>query len=377
MISNTAVNGFQDDSVVGLEDQRHSLQLALDSLEKCDLTVTHLKRVAVERDGTLHMESDGSGLARWFSYEGSTLHELWPHDDKSIPLLARGFVNDSALDQVVISYRPGRRIVLGLTDSGGERIIKGYKRQKCQQAAGCHAIALSACQGGGFKVPHLVEYAEDADYLVMAKQAGSSPDTTTESKHVWADIGACLRQFQLSRVDDSLPEFSSRDELDVLDERARRFLLCAPRLPANWQRGRDLLEDLMQDLPAASFGLAHRDLHDGQFLVDGEVISLLDFDLLCKADMALDAGNLLAHLVLRELQAENNRGANAASFCSDAFLEGLARYREPGFNQRLLYYQATSFYRLALLYALRPRWAHLTDTLISRGSQCINACRGG
>ena len=377
MISNSAASGFQHQPVAALEERLHGLQLALAALQDCNLTESNLKRVAVERDGTLHMEADGTGLPRWFRCEGNTLQELWPHDDKKIPLLARGFVNDSALGQVVVSYRPGRRIVLGLTDSGGERIVKGYKRQQCQQAAASHTIALSACQGGGFKVPRLVEYAEDADYLVMAKHAGSSPAITAESKQVWARIGAYLRQFQLSRVDEALPTFSGWDELAVLDERARRFLLCAPRLPANWQRGRDLLENLMQDLPAASFGLAHRDLHDGQFLVDGEVISLLDFDLLCKADVALDAGNLLAHLVLRQLQAVDKSGASAASVCSDAFLEGLARRQEPDFNQRLRYYQATSFYRLALLYALRPRWAHLTDTLISRGSQCINACRGG
>ena len=134
MIANTTVNGFRDNPVTALEEQRHSLQLALASLEERNLSETHLKRIAVERDGTLHVEADGSGLPRWFSYEGSTLQELWPHDDKSIPLLAKGFVSDSALGQVVISYRPGRRIVLGLADSGGERIVKGYKRQKCQQA---------------------------------------------------------------------------------------------------------------------------------------------------------------------------------------------------------------------------------------------------
>ena len=377
MIAHTTALGFQDQPVTGLEERRHSLQHALASLQQRNLTEIHLKRVAVERDGTLHMEADGLGLPRWFRCDGDSLQELWPHDDKKIPLLARGFVDDSALDQVVISYRPGRRVVLGVTDSGGERIVKGYKRQKCQQAAAFHAIALSACGEGGFKVPRLVEYAEGADYLVMTRQAGSSPATSVESTPVWAKIGAYLRQFQLSPMDDALPVFSSRDELAVLDERARRFLLCAPRLPANWQRGRDLLESLMQDLPAARFGLAHRDLHDGQFLVDGQVISLLDFDLLCKADVALDAGNLLAHLVLRQLQAADNRGANAASACSAAFLKGLARHQEPGFNQRLHYYQATSFYRLALLYALRPRWAHLTDTLISWGRQCINACREG
>ena len=375
MISNTAASGFQVHPGMGLDGQQHNLQLAFASLQERDLSGTHLKRVAVERDGTLHVEADRSGRPRWFSYEGRTLQELWPHGDKKIPLLARGFVNDGALGRVVISYRPGRRIVFGFNDSDGEYIVKGYKRRQCKQAAGCHAIAVSACLEGGFKVPRLVEYAEEADYLVMAKQAGTSPETTLGSKRVWGEIGACLRQFQLSCPDYALSAFSSRDELSVLDERARRFLLCAPRLPANWRRGRDLLEDLTGNLPAARFGLAHRDLHDGQFLVDEEVISLLDFDLLCKADVALDAGNLLAHLVLRELQAGDNRGANAASACSEVFLEGLARDREPGFNQRLHYYQATTFYRLALLYALRPRWAHLTDTLINRGRQCIDACR--
>ena len=377
MISNTAAMDSQHHPGTGLESERQSLQGALASLQARNLPKTHLKRVAVERDGTLHVEADGFGPPRWFTYQDRKLQELWPHDDKNIPLLAKRFVNDSALGQVVISYRPGRRIVLGLKDSVGDRIFKGYKRRQCRLAAASHAIAVSACRAGGFEVPRLLEYAEDTDYLVMAKQAGSNPETCVEAKRIWAKIGAYLRRFQQSCPGGALTDFNSRDELSVLDERARRFLLCTPQLPANWQRGRELLEEKMVRLPAPSVGLTHRDLHDGQFLVDGEVVSLLDFDLLCNADVALDAGNLLAHLVLRELQAADNCSTNAARVCSDAFLQGLARCQEPGFKRRLYYYQATSFYRLALLYALRPRWAHLTDTLISRGRQCIDAIGGG
>ncbi|MEZ5973836.1 MAG: phosphotransferase [Planctomycetota bacterium] len=57
------------------------------------------------------------------------------------------------------------------------------------------------------------------------------------------------------------------------------------------------------DLPPHAWVACHRDLHDGQILISGGRPVLLDLDLLCAADPALDAGNLTAHFLLRELQA--------------------------------------------------------------------------
>jgi hypothetical protein len=350
--------------------RQSALLLALAGLRQQQLSPGQLSRVTVDRDGALHIEAEAAGLQRWFRFNDTTLAELRPRDDRRILLLKNRHENNAGAETSLLSYRPGRRVVLGLAGARRHSIVKGYRRRGSEHAANCHEIALAACGEGGFVVPRLLEHSEEDESLVMARQCGSNPGIGSESAGVWVAIGLCLRRFQKAGVTEYLPKFGAADELRVLDEQARRFLLCIPVLPENWQMGRDLLIEAAAKLPPADPCLTHRDLHDGQFLTSGEVVSLLDFDLLCNADSALDPGNLLAHIALRELQSA--RKAGGASACSRALLFGLSRQDEPGFRQRLLFYQATSFYRLGLLYALRPRWAHLAVALIERGKRCID-----
>jgi len=350
----------------------NTLQLAFEKLQERQLAVQQVRRVAVERQGAIHIEIHEDGKHRFFVYEANELCELQPENDSKIPLVSKLDEDGFAAEHSIISYRPGRRIVLGPASGERGNIIKGYKKHHAAQAAGKYAIALSACEQGGFDVPDLLRNDTDKDCLIMVKRPGQPPDLAADAVADWAGIGACLQRFQQSLATDGLQEFSCRDELEVLDERARRFLLCMPALPAHWQDGRSRLEDAAKQLPSTVKGLVHRDLHDGQFIVAGESISLLDFDLICIADVALDAGNLLAHMKLRALQARQESGDSGVTNCSQAFLDGLDRQDEPGFEQRLFYYQATTYYRLALLYALRPRWVHLTDTLIGEGKRCID-----
>ena len=352
--------------------QNNPLKMAFTKLQERQLTLGQVRRVAVERQGAIHIEVHEAGRQRFFVFEANELCELQPQNDPKIPLVSELHPDGFAADHVIISYRPGRRIVLGPASGSDGNIIKAYKKSRAAQAAERYAVALSACEQGGFDVPELLQYEPGMDCLIMAKRLGQAPAITTDAAAVWMGIGTCLRRFQQSRVTDGLQEFSYRDELDVLDERARRLLLCLPTLPVRWQPGRERLEEAAADLLLAAKGLAHRDLHDGQFIVAGRTISLLDFDLICIADVALDAGNLLAHMKLRALQQRQQNGGSAVSVCSKAFLDGLDGQDEPGFEHQLLFYQATTFYRLALLYALRPRWAHLTDTLIDEGKRCID-----
>ena len=346
--------------------------MALAKLQALHLSTEQVRRVAVASQGTLHIEVHEGIKQRFFVFEDNELSESQVKNDKKIPLVSRldepGFLNDHQ----IISYRPGRRIVLESVNTKQDIVLKGYKKHKSPHAAKCYAIALSACEQGGFDIPELLQYETQSDCLIMAKRVGKTPVIATDAIATWAGIGSCLQRLQSSPGTNDLEEFSSRDELLVLDERARRFLLCIPLLPKGWQAGRDHLETALTKLPPAVMGLAHRDLHDGQFIVAGSTISLLDFDLICHADLALDAGNLLAHMKLRTLQGRQGGDSSAFTACSKAFLFGLGRQDEPGFESRLHFYQATTFFRLALLYALRPRWSHLTDTLIAEGNRCID-----
>jgi len=351
--------------------QASTLKTALAKLQGQQLKTAQVKRVVVDRPGTIYIEVHEQDKQRFFAYTANELKELQPEDDPKIPLAAKLRGDDFAAEYTLISYRPGRRIVLGPAQGGRGTIIKGYKKHQAEKAAENYACAVSACEQGGFDVPELLQYQIDSDSLVISKRIGKPPDLAPGAVNAWRLIGSSLRHFQQSDTAQGLKTFNNRDELAVLDERARRFLLVMPSLPLAWRRGRERLEEVARDLPPGIKGLAHRDLHDGQFIITDQTISLLDFDLLCIADVALDAGNLLAHMKLRMLQGRQGNEAATVSTCSKAFLLNLDRQDEPGFGQQLLFYQASSFYRLALLYALRPGWAHLTDVLTREGTRCV------
>ena len=361
----------------GQSRQQNMLQLALAKLRDQELTEEQVRRVAVERSGVMHIEIHEAGAQRFFAYQANELQELWPQKDSKIPLALKLADDKFAQEHTMISYRPGRRVVLGPAHGAQGHIIKGFRKNRAAHAAELYAIATSLCEQTGFDVPELLQYVKESDCIVMAMRPGSPPEIDEGAVEVWEKLGSCLRQFQhSSRAPElvaGLQNFGCQDELAVLDERARRFLLCLPNLPERWLSGRQQLAHVAIHLPLAVNGLAHRDLHDRQFIVSGNSISLLDFDLVCCADVALDAGNLLVHMKLRAIQGRQVVDSSGLTKCSKAFLSGLGRQHDPGFERRLLFYQASSYFRLALLYALRPRWMHLSEVLTHLGWQCIGA----
>ena len=116
----------------------------------------------------------------------------------------------------------------------------------------------------------------------------------------------------------------------------------------------------------------HRDLHDGQLLAGEGLVALLDLDGLAAGAPMLDAANLSAHFELRVLQGLGGADAHGAEVCGRALFEGFAVADTEGLHAALRFYQATTFLRLALLYALRPRWAHLARPLVHYAERCLD-----
>jgi len=68
----------------------------------------------------------------------------------------------------------------------------------------------------------------------------------------------------------------------------------------------------------------HRDFYGDQVLMDGDRLWLLDLDLYCEGDPALDLGNFAGHVIEQALRTRGDAGA------SDAFVEALgARSASP------------------------------------------------
>ncbi len=113
------------------------------------------------------------------------------------------------------------------------------------------------------------------------------------------------------------------DELEILDA---RFTALAGNRPALSARLKELLgncHELAKCLPEVSPRPIHRDFYPDQLLMDGDRVWLLDLDLLCGGDPALDAGNFVGHLIERGVRVPSERAAleAAAATFTDRFLE--------------------------------------------------------
>ncbi len=97
---------------------------------------------------------------------------------------------------------------------------------------------------------------------------------------------------------------SMADELRILQRCLTNAAELAPHWSARLKRILDACQALGQRVPEPQACGIHRDFYPAQVLVKGKRIFLIDFDLYCLGDPALDIGNFIGHMheqSLREL----------------------------------------------------------------------------
>jgi Ser/Thr protein kinase RdoA (MazF antagonist) len=112
------------------------------------------------------------------------------------------------------------------------------------------------------------------------------------------------------------------DELEILRERLAAVSRSRLAWGARIGRLLEVCEMLALALRGAPAAGIHRDFYPDQVIVDGERLWLLDFDLYCAGDPALDAGNFMAHLT--EQGIRNPDDADALERAASAFEERFA-----------------------------------------------------
>jgi len=153
-------------------------------------------------------------------------------------------------------------------------------------------------QSGGIEVARRV-----AEAIHKLHQA----NTHTNRVHTMADELQILRDY-LSRVAAVMPQWTRRID---------NLLVACERLGAS----------VSEPEPTG----IHRDFYPDQVLVDGPAVYLLDLDLYCKGDPALDIGNFIGHI--REMSLRTFNDVHALSDREDALkqrfieLSGCDHYR--------------------------------------------------
>ena len=111
------------------------LQLAFKELKNVNLDVDLVRRVAIERAGAIHIEVHQADKQRFFLYDDNQFQELQAGRDAKIPLVKNLEGSGFTSAHTIISYRPGRRIVLDCREGVRVGIIKAYKKRKTALAA--------------------------------------------------------------------------------------------------------------------------------------------------------------------------------------------------------------------------------------------------
>lgn len=157
-----------------------------------------------------------------------------------------------------------------------------------------------------------------------------------------------------------LPSHTPADEAAVLQRWADAALALAPMSRQEsdrlWRRVPEVTSRLHRSAGrTARPGLVHRDVHDGQVLLDDTGVTLLDWDTASWADPTIDVANLLAHLEYSARLGHTDRQATAAF--TTAFTTELRRTRHPasrGAGLLELLLEATDLRMLAVHAFRRP-----------------------
>lgn len=319
-----------------------------------------VRRVELHRDGGIVLTLEGPGPRQWFRVLDEDLTEMTPDTDSHLPLCQERAEEITAGALEVLSWRPGRRIVLS-DRTGRPRVLKGYRRGRSLAAAERHTRAESALGvQSGLRTAHLEDHHADAECLAFEFVEGHPVKIDSADAETFRTVGRGLASLREGLDGAELGSFGATDELEVLDTLHSRRLELAGELEG-WRPLRARVGSLLADLPADEFTATHRDLHDGQLIASGSQVTLLDLDLLTTAHPALDPGNLTAHLQLRALQNAEGATQHGAELGARALLDGMGV--TPSLTA-LRIYQASSFLRLTLIYAMRPRWFGVVPDLI-------------
>jgi len=331
-----------------------------------------LCKLEISRDGGLLAQLKYSSGQTWVRWRDGEIDDLHPGLDSKIPLAAILGKRETPAHLKILNYRPGRRLVL--LDRGGQipRVLKGYRKRKAAEIFTRYELAAAALKDSGINAPVISNVDAELACLTMVREAGGPLCLSSGKQSAYRLIGEALARFQGHTENTGMETYSHQDELNTIDKLADRQGKAGLPIPEKWSELRNAISTYAANLPAVEAGLCHRDLYDKQFIQREASLTLLDFDLMCVADTALDPANFVAHMSLRRLQASGNTDSRSDSACCEQFLQGLNRSLQAGFRHRFHFYQAATFCRLALVYSLRPPWLALVPDLIKRGTRSLD-----
>jgi Phosphotransferase enzyme family len=243
--------------------------------------------------------------------------------DRLLRLLrARGFANNGADG-------------IGVPEPVG--VVREYRMSLEKKVPGHRASKLFG-KPGGIELAHAV-----AEAACKLHRAAVPP----RRSHSMADEIAILRS-KLGELAETRQQWAPR--LARLLEECERL---GARVPTPIPRG------------------IHRDFYADQVIVDGPRLFLVDFDLFCQGDPALDAGNFLGHLSEQSLRLFGDPAS--LSECEGAFEEQFVSLSGPSIRPAVRAYATLTIARHVYLSTRFEERRTFTETLLELAEERLGA----
>jgi len=289
----------------------------------------------------------------------------------------------------VVRHKPGRRCVVEYDlrverpDAPREALTVVGKVRSGRSGAGAYRLLDSLWHTGfddespdGISVPEPISVVKELDMWLQRKAPGipatdllGGPDGVVLARRI-AEAAYKLHQtrVRIERTHDMA------DELRILRECLRTVARSEPRFAERTQRLLDACGRLGAATPDPEPATIHRDFYADHVIVDGSHVSLVDFDLCCIGDPALDIGNFLGHVSEQSLRTLGDPDAlgHVERELEERFVELSGETRRAAVRA----YAALTLARHVYLSMVLPKRRRFTEALLELSEERVaNASR--
>jgi len=299
--------------------------------------------------------------------------------EQARPVLARQLGELDLHSARLIRHKPGRRCLIEYeaTTPAGPWTFIGKVRAKGLDTR-THAT-LTTCLHAGIPVPDPLGLVPEFQMLLQRKAPGVPlTDLLSGPRGIVLARGAARIARQLHTA--SIPTDRRHTlvaELRILHE---RLPLVAQQHPGWAERLNRLLAacDRLAWTVPASFAVTcgiHRDFYSDQVLVDGDDLVLLDVDLFCEGDPALDIGNFAAHIIEQSMREHGS--PDALDDRRQALVEGYLALAGEQHREAVDAYTTLSLVRHIWISTRMPERSHITGILFDLSEERLACLRVG
>ena len=271
-----------------------------------------------------------------------------------------------------LRYWPERRYSAELSGSDGSRALlkaytpRGYGRARRRAEAFRSHPPLRVASLLGFSDHHRLLAFEWLPGTLMAERfAAGEVDW-----QVMADTGAALAALH-TQAPEGLESWTREDETAYLLSLSQEIAFICPELSGPAGKLARRLVSRLTGAPTMNAPV-HGDFSDGQVLIDGRQVAIVDLDSSYRGDPADDLGSLLAQLETYELSGRLAPGA--VEQLGYALLGGYRRASRHATADRIGVYMAAGLLRRAR-FAFRARkadWPRIVEASLARADAILD-----